>query len=336
MEVELIALTDKKPMSGLLVREIPSEPSHTFSFEGFELEISLPPSQLPQLKWSEHGEPSGDADWVPGSEWLSDGTPLWAPAYMNVTASGDLKSLELGVLPRSQKTKGTWWQDLDGPDRRNVRDAFIRAIDLGFEYWLRVVRWQLESPSTGRLFHDISTYVPPLRVAHTGKSLGDGSFFVTFLYHSEVNARTWSEVGTLVRQGLEPPLALEYYLDGVHQLRIADIRRAVLDLAVAAEVHLKSEVMRALPKGVKPEMLKAISGMQTWKFRDKFFRENLAADSREQYEFSRPALRNLAEDRNKLMHGQRIDTPPEVCKEYADAVLMLLRLQVEPLPIRRS
>lgn len=322
-------ITDKRPMDGIAIPESLVASRHAYEFKGLEVSVAFPEQHLIP------SNPEHDAHkaWLPEIP-LTGAAELeahWAPQYMVVSVVGGPSSIPKDFVASEE------WRQAPPPGRpdpfasSNIRGIFVDILDDAFEYWLRVIRWRTNSAVVGRDSRARASTYPPLIDEVTGAQVTGSGFTLSFFQPSFLNAHTWATISLLLEQGKEPPLALEYFFDGLHQLGLGDLRRAVMDLAIAVELHMKHEVARSLPRGLNPEIRSEVTKLSASKYRESIFSTHLPEDLRPDYSSIKPTLRSLAEARNKIMHGGESSVLAREAHEFVRAVEELLTIEATPI-----
>ena len=188
---------------------------------------------------------------------------------------------------------------------RNLKEVGEEAVKL----WLRVLRWKSGNGCIGRAsnydFTERKTAnicVPPVK--------NKEGVWSSRNYGGRVNIelglsmKLWKEVEQSLQKGEEPPLAFDLFADAVYLGSLGDYRRACLELAMAAEVYIRTYNEHKLPNSLNSYVRKEIRGFSYRKHLELFFKQ-LDEKGREALMGQggiKSQLENLLEDRNTIVH----------------------------------
>lgn len=313
-------------------------PSHTFGYEGFDVRVALPPTAHLPPHFRQKGtqvqgvDDRGNVVWraarFKSVDSLVDEVLAYSPVRVVVTVEQ--------AVPDDQLPNPEQWDTEEiaevGTPIEQLQYTFSKACRDAFEYWLRVLRWQLGDAFLGRPVYPPDRHDPALVDVASDEVVSGDAFMLDFGddENSAIGPEEWQGVQESLDAGRTPPLPLEYYFDGLVQMKIGDIRRAVLDLAIAAEVHLKLEVTRALPHGLHPSIVEAVQRLAIRAYQDKLFPGQLSPADQLRYRKLKTGLQGLADSRNVIVHNGAVTTTMEECRAYAEAVREVLGLRVLP------
>lgn len=323
-------VTDNRPMFGVAVPRSLMSFQHEFMFYGLSVSVTFPAAHMvpSDPMYDEHNA------WVPAAlvsvpEGLGE---LWVPIHMVVSVSGNPSSIPPSFVASEEWTNLSTAGSPDPFESSNIRGVLVDVLDDAFEYWLRVVRWQVHSAVAGRELRARARSYPRLLDAVTGVEITGSGFTFNFEEPSVLDERTWLNVSSLLKQGEQPPLALEYYFDGIYQLGLGDVRRAVLDLAISVELHMKREVARLLPQELHPKLKREVTNLSAFKYRDTLFKAHLPNDLGPRYSSIKPALTSLAKARDDIMHRGTSDVTIRQANNFARAAEALLAIKATTQP----
>lgn len=312
-------------MAGLAIEPELAGARHTFQFEGHHVAIVLPPlpandappafsQQNPFLlaanvcMWDASSKPLAVAIGSIGLtiEGLQFQIPLAAADHPHINAT---------LFNEEQR---------QGLDERSDALHFLAARAMA--HWLRVVWWktgfyminQRSSVAGGGSFDGgglINTksgtrfYAP--RVSRT----------IVLPPQPIVRVAQWSEVAEAINGGTEPPVWHDYLASANQRMEAGDRLAGVLDLAVAVEARIRTDLDGKLPSGTAEGFRRAIH------------RQNLSDVFRHWRAYGLPnfpdlkILRALFVARNEIMHNGRaeqVDVP--FFKTATEAVAKLLAI----------
>ncbi len=271
-----------------------------FKLGGYYLQFELPtPSNpetlIPQRKDDEEIYSSDDN--VSAISW-EEQENMWIPNAISVKRA-KLIFLSSPEFERYKTETGYITNQLID----DLKEASKRAIEL----CLRTLRWKSGITLIGRYLasgeiipDSTRGYVPS--VYGKQEEFSGGTLRAKTYIQPALNAGVWKEIEQSLQRGEEPPLAFDLFSDAVYLALLGNYRRAYLELAMAAEVHVRTRVEEGLPSGLNAKELK--------KFRDKKYRQHLedfykTLEANEQKTLTKDdkkTLVKLLEDRNTIAH----------------------------------
>lgn len=318
------SLTANLPIAGLVIRSEVATQTHSFTFRGFRVEVAFPSTNpYEDVDRFEHGS------WSRAPYFLQDPErTLEMPAFMVVKV---MESIPPHVLVQGAEDNPNWWEVIDGSELRRQNVRYQEAAEQAFEYWLRVIRWVMGSSKVGRIGHTYSVrrWAAPLHNEATGEAVTSGYGTFVMSGHPTIDDHVWQQAKSFLQQGLEPTAGMDYYFEGRYLLWAGDYRRAVIDLAIAAESHVKTEVKRVLPSDIHTKLAREIFRLSSSKYFEELFPAVLPVDNLDAYNEIRTTLKRLADARNRVLHGATADLDAGSCRQFADAVEVLLTLEAE-------
>ena len=195
-----------------------------------------------------------------------------------------------------------------------------------FDLWIRCVRWKT---GVGR-FGQAATVGPEtgwgthLRDVSTGKRDWRSRNFMTSPSRRAVSSGEWESIGKTLTVGQQPPVFVDLLFDAEMHIEAGDFRRAVIDMAVAAETCIRTVVRTSLPRGLGEAAGRLIALGNIRQVLQHLFPEALAVLGKEGYKLS-PELHKIFDDRNAIMHSGIVhDLSREKCLSYAMEVRRLI------------
>jgi hypothetical protein len=132
-------------------------------------------------------------------------------------------------------------------------------VSRAFEHWLRVLRWKsgvghIGEPSVRYAAGDGGGTV--LRERATGHRFWLQGHTITAYGRQAVSLAGWKSTQTALNTNKEPPVWFDFLFDGEMRINNKDLIGAVLSLAIALEVNIRTIFSRELQKGtVEPTIL---------------------------------------------------------------------------------
>ena len=208
------------------------------------------------------------------------------------------------------------------------------------QLWLRILRWKSGDALNGRVatgyFADSTGVVSIPSINGKPGCTSTQIIAPIILYPNIVDERAWRSAEQSLQKGDEPPLAFDLFADAVYLGSLGDYRRAYLELAMAAEVHMRTRNESGLSNNLNPYVQKEIRGLSYRKHLELFFKQlnQSAKDALTGHTNTKKILINLLEDRNTIVHHgdytRSVTTDKEVVfsqpqfSTYEDAVKRLL------------
>lgn len=198
-----------------------------------------------------------------------------------------------------------------------------------FEYWIRILRWKCDDGSIGRPeLHDYhSGWSTHLHDIDTKRTLWIESQVMYVRGYIKVNRELWIEVEQALQQGLEAPIYIEYKHDGEQNIKIGDLNRGIVDLAISCETYLRLKVSRSLPRELERSIVGYIENTNIQRYIDHFFPSILSATQKGRYQELKPELHRLFNHRNEIVHeGKTLEIDFGTCMGYLQLTKELLKL----------
>jgi hypothetical protein len=177
----------------------------------------------------------------------------------------------------------------------------IPALDL----WVRVLRWKTLNGAICR----------PAVVAPSRER--------TYL-----TERATADAQAALQRGESAPIWFDLVFDAGEHLKLGDLNRTVVDLAVGCEVYMKRRTMEALPQGLSESARRHLDRARVRDRGYKMFEETLSAAAVQQFLPLRNSLDELFDARNTVVHGGANANLVEAdCLAYRATALALISLR---------
>ncbi len=199
----------------------------------------------------------------------------------------------------------------------------------GFDLWARTLRWKSGHGDIGRQEVEgiITGYHTRLFIKDTNKHMLQSGIRMIGRIDAPVNLVQWEEAQKALQSGIQPPIYIELYYDGLEQIWIGEYRRAVTDLAVACETYLRTRVMNSLPNGLNEPIKYYIDSSNINQVVSHFFKETLNAEQARVYKSIQDDLSKLFARRNMILHSGSVkDLTEQECQEYAQTTKKLINI----------
>jgi hypothetical protein len=194
-----------------------------------------------------------------------------------------------------------------------------------FNEWTRVIRWKCLNAWLARPEDESSGWRGSLHDADTSERLlGTGSHTSTARW-TKISVDAWIEAKQSMQDAVPSPIWFDLALDGQWHRDRGDLRRAVIDTAVACEVFLKSKVLDSLPlarAGLKAHLERASVSV----FRERLFPEIIPFGKHSTWDGIKNTLGELFTARNGLMHNGHRELLANDCQRFCAAAQTLLTM----------
>lgn len=296
---------------------------HRFSFEGCTVTVGLPNAPRPDLD---------DQETISFSSWREvDGkkVPLmYSIGEVQVTVSiAGSHSLPSEMLDRPPNAFDLLVESRQRGLNALAMEHYLIA-ERAFDRWARTLRWK-----TGQweILRDrapglATGWGTTLRHATTAKRLWVHHDTIVVHLKRAVTQDQWKLVQASLQAGEESAVFVDLLLDAEMHFAASDLRRAIIDAAVAAETYIRSTVQQTLPTGLGECARELVDEANVRPVMTKVFPESLkqlGAPSVDKGTMS--DVHKLLDARNKLLHtGLVLGVDSARCEKYVRAVRTLL------------
>jgi hypothetical protein len=201
----------------------------------------------------------------------------------------------------------------------------IPALDL----WVRVLRWKTLNGAICR-----PAVVAPSRERTylTERATGHRFWATPSIARKpctrSVIVQQWADAQAALQRGESAPIWFDLVFDAGEHLKLGDLNRTVVDLAVGCEVYMKRRTMEALPQGLSESARRHLDRARVRDRRYKMFEETLSAAAVQQFLPLRNSLDELFDARNTVVHGGANANLVEAdCLAYRATALALISLR---------
>jgi len=208
---------------------------------------------------------------------------------------------------------------------RVIADAhmqMIRALDI----WLRMARWKASDPFFGRG----QPYAPGVRWStrladrFTGNDIWVATATLVLPGYRPISLETWDDIATALSAAEEPPVAVDLLFDGIAELRAGDVRRALVDAAVAAETYIRNVINESLPQNLGEGTSRLLEELGINRAIDqKVYAEARARVGLPPHQIA-SEVKDLFKARNQAVHRGKLSVTAAQCGEFLKAVEQLL------------
>jgi hypothetical protein len=307
--------------------------SHVFDFGGHTVRISLPSADALPAGYTPGEHVIGDRLSISGWHRTEDGEYQPLEVYVDnvdvVVSIPGKHAVPEGVLSRSANA-----YELVPEQQQDHFDKLLTSYGSvarrAFDLWIRTVRWKADAYRIGLSdVSDIETgWSTYLHEKNTRQDVWASGHTFTVYGAKSVAPEQWDGVSAALDNGEQPPIYWDLLYDAMGHLERGDLKRTVVDAAVAAETYMKITVQASLPNGLDEPLKEYINNAQIWRVRDRFFPERLDTQQRKTYKSLRPDLKKLFDHRNVIMHsGQKEGLTAPHCQKIVNSVHELISLE---------
>ena len=302
--------------------------AHTFDFEEKRVSVTLPPAPR---QGREDSEVISLESW---QEVNGEKVPLQYSIYeiAVVVSISDSYNLPIEMLDRPPNAYDLL-SDVRQQTLKSMAEAHYATGERAFDRWARTMRWKTDQWSIARSrVEGVETgWGSVLRQEGTDKRLWVHHNPIVIHLEASVTADQWNFVQSTLLSSEQSPIFVDLLLDAEMHLAASDIRRAIIDAAVAAETFMRSIVQRTLPTGLGDRVREIIDEANVRRIMNKAFPESLALLGASAVDKDTMSdIHKLLDVRNKLLHtGLVIDIDAIRCSKYLKAVRKMLSNVIE-------
>jgi hypothetical protein len=304
--------------------------SHAFTFDGHGIDVSLPSAErIPdeELRGMFVGERLMVSGWLRGQDGrrrpidfhIKDvDVVIDIPGKTSVPEEARTGSVNHALFSEQQQKR-----------LGNLADWYGSVARQAFDLWIRTLRWKADdfwigSPAAIVVVTGSRT---ELRERGTPNRLWKSGEHITVHVEKTVTSEIWNEVSATLLSGLEPPIFYDLLYDAMAQLVRGDLRRAVVDAAVAAETCMRTMVQEGLPDSLDEVFRTYIDEANISQVIRRFFSTHLDDQQSRAYKGLSSDLYKLFDARNAIMHSGRTDNlTTQKCQRLINRVRDLLAL----------
>ena len=293
---------------------------HEFVYEACRVKIQLPSKKhLPKephegelLTFDVEREVKGEM--IPKYFWVhAVDVIVFIPEQVTVTGA------ILSQAPNAYDVVPNFQQE----ELNKVAEKYTFLSERAFDFWIRTLRWKCHDSRIGRpeISGNESGWGTYLTKQSTGQRIWNWSEVILFEIQEEaVTLDIWSDVHSALRSGINPPVFVELMFDAIEHMRLGDLQRATVDMAVACECYLRMLVSNNLPPTVNEAIREYVDDANIRTVLTKFVPEFLNEVEREALEKIKSRLHKLFNARNDILHtGQLVELKLDDCGKFIEA-----------------
>jgi hypothetical protein len=301
---------------------------HEFTHENCKVRIQLPSKKhLPKeplegklLTFSVYREVDGQV--IPSNFWVH-AVDVVVCISEEVTVPEDILKQSPNayeIIPKTQQ------HQLD-----EVAKAYTTIAEKAFDTWIRILRWKCDNSSIGR--PEISDHESGsgtyLTTASAGQRIWVWQAPIPWEIGQEVvTPEIWNDANSALQVGIKPPVFVELMFDTMEHMKLGDLQRATVDMAVACECYLRMLVSNSFPAGINRSIREYLGDANIRSVLTRFVPEILDQKEKTQLEKIASKLHKLFDTRNDIVHTGRTTILKLVdCQQFLDATRKLFALR---------
>ena len=143
-----------------------------------------------------------------------------------------------------------------------------------------------------------------------------------------VTINQWDEVGSALQSGIKPPIFVDLMFDAIEHMKLGDLHRATVDMAVACECYLRTLVTNSLPIGLKKSLSEYVDDANIRIVLTKFIPDVLSDQERQELKRLESRLHKLFDVRNEILHTGRNPALDFIdCGKFLEATRSLINIR---------
>ncbi|MEW6716257.1 MAG: hypothetical protein AB1345_01955 [Chloroflexota bacterium] len=286
---------------------------HEFSFEGYSIAISLPTSKDIPSEDELFKTPQDDYRLfrISYNTWKEVNGHKIPVAYWIHSVDVKIKLVDTLSIPEDMLPRHPNAYNLITKEQQDhlnaLADEYGQIAEKAFDLWVRIMRWKCDNSSIGRpeirgVNSGWGTY---LLEASSENRIWRGETVIRFHRSKPVTKKEWNEVQVALQEGQTSPIYYDLMFDAVEHMKIGDLQRSVVDLAISCESLLRKIVTQNLPIGLNDAMTNYISNAKINWFLDKFFPQILQPPNALIFSNMKGKLKDLFQARNDIVHSRK-------------------------------
>jgi len=254
-----------------------------------------------------------------------------ASVSRNYIDSGEISRVEINSIDIEVKTKGrvtipvemlnSNCNAFDIADKHLTKELESRIIKYqhianeAVNVWMRCLRWKLNDWRVGRYVSSVGRYVDVSSVylidRENDKNIWAGPFHYSFLGCTAISKECWKTTERSLTNNQLSPVHYDLLFDSESHLEDGEIKRALIEAAMAAEIFIRTIVENMIPDNLNNKIKDHVERAPIRTVFESFLPEQLDSSRREiltsdDGKFKDEILR-LFKNRNTLMHSGLID-----------------------------
>lgn len=179
-----------------------------------------------------------------------------------------------------------------------------------YDLWLRTLRWKSDNSTIGRPEIKAHESHMPACLITTPSEQRIWNAPMRFIAKggNYITPQIWQEAEKILISGETPPTFVDLIMDAEEHIKLGDLSRAIVDMAIACEIFLRLLVSRNLPKGLQNSIEKFIDEVNIRPVLEKFVPDILKTKQLLELKKIKSHLHKLFDERNNIVHKGNIST----------------------------
>jgi len=210
------------------------------------------------------------------------------------------------------------------------------TAERAFDLWIKTLRWKCNNSVIGRPeISGCESGWPTYLVAKPqDKRVWIAPQVIVARGLKMVTVEMWADVENSLKHGCTSPVYIDLMMDANEHIKLADLQRATVDIAIACETFLRMILARALPSNLQPAVVTYIDDANIRQVIEKFIPEVLNDTERKNFNRIKSKLHILFDIRNKIVHkADMSDLTKNVCGSFIEIANKLFEIKVPNLSI---
>lgn len=206
------------------------------------------------------------------------------------------------------------------------------VAERAFDLWIRTLRWKSDYSAIGR---------PEISGCESGWSTylvakpQEKRVWIAPSIHvvrgvCTVTPEMWEAVMASLKNGCSPPVYIDLMMDAAEHIKLDDLQRAIVDMAIACETFLRMIVARNLPDNIQSSVASYIDDANIRQVLEKFVPEILCNQGKNDLGKIKSKLHLLFDTRNGIVHkGQTANLNKNLCESFLETTRKLVGLDAD-------
>jgi len=328
MELAQLAI---KSWNRFLTRNLSIHPDlvgaeHKFQYEDCQIIISLPSSRhLPtepcsgeRLRFNSYTENDG----------IKIPLQLWVDSVDVTVSMGEKLSLPFEIT-KHPPNRTDLVSKAQQEKLNKIAAVHGTIAERSFDLWIRTLRWKADNSSIGR--PEISGHESGWSTYLVAQPKGERIWIspVSFMVKASkiVTSETWEAVASALQAERTPPVFVDLVMDAAEHLKMGDLQRATVEMAMGCEAFLRMLVAESLPPGLHAPIAAYVDDANVRPVLEKFVPAILSPEGLRELEKIKSKLHQLFDLRNSIIHkGDTAALSKEHCEKFLEVSKKLIRL----------
>jgi hypothetical protein len=207
------------------------------------------------------------------------------------------------------------------------------TAERAFALWIKTLRWKCNNSAIGRpeisgCESGWSTY---LVAKPQDKRVWIAPQIIVAMGSKMVTPEIWADVENSLKQGCTSPVYIDLMMDANEHIKLDDVQRATVDIAIACETFLRMILASTLPSNLQPAIAIYIDDANIRQVIEKFIPEVLNDAERKDFNKIKSKLHILFDNRNKIVHkGDMSSLTKKVCESFIETANKLFEMKKVP------